>query len=164
MQSWTRLDWQTDHTMYQTRHLTQTTPDPSHPHPSAGGHADPAHSRSKRQGEQIINGTLQMINCDRLRGDYSWKHVKVEGELDNAPRVTLETSLEAWQAARPSGEARDGSQNRQEMTQTGGNKVQEVLNDTRYLLTEQSEVPCAKSLLYKDSDCRKKTKQNNFQV
>lgn len=86
----------------------------------------------------------------------------MEGELDNAPRVTLETSLEVWQAARQSGEARDGSQNRQEMTQTGGNKVQEVLKDTRYLHTEQSEVPCASSLLYKDSDCRKK--QNNFQV
>lgn len=79
----------------------------------------------------------------------------MEGELDNAPRVTLETSLEVWQAARQSGETRDSSQNRQEMTQTGGNKVQ-VLKDTRYLLTEQSEVPCASSLLYKDSDCRKK--------
>lgn len=80
----------------------------------------------------------------------------MEGELDNAPRVTLETSLEVWQAARQSGEARDGSQNRQEMTQTGGNKVQEVLKDTRYLHTEQSEVPCASSLPYTDSDCRKK--------
>lgn len=86
--------------------------------------------------------------------------MKVEGELDNAPRVTLKTSLDVWQAAWQSGIARDGSQNRQEMTQMGGNKVQEVLKDTCYLLAKQSEVPCASSLLYKDSYCREKKKKS----